>query len=540
MATLHADATNLVPTISSGTLPDTPADEWAGGMNEFIGTHVTRTPVGTPGPDVPGAFPAHLEPDSSPSHPSPGAGITAARAQEQASALLASAQAYLPSLETAKAYLPQGVAAYLPSTGSDSSLPALPASTSSVDVGHGATVPYTESAPEPYRQDTTSSSTVDVGHGASVPYTESAPEPYSQARKSPTPTRDSTALSTTAHTGHAASPTGIPPPAPASGLLPSHPAAPSGPLDTPTPSPSLAASHPSSSFSSASGAGLTASPLPGAVGVSAGGPSERPTPTPDLLPSHPAAGPAPHVHAYPTHTLALAVHPTPHAVSSSATSVADGGASTPGGVSTVSTPGGASGYTASSESGLGTPTPSSASLASSLPSPSAPSAPPPPPKETLTSTFPPFVGAIGPGLGLGNTPAGGAGAHAGGVQGGVQGSAALNSARRADMVPTGDFDSSPHHPAHSSSTAAQGGRQGHGHGLAETHVLPTGDPPSTECNTASAAPGSSDADAEGEDSASGSGSGSGNEGKGGEKKGKKGRKGKGKLLQRLKEKMHVA
>ncbi|KAJ7016177.1 hypothetical protein C8F04DRAFT_1407606 [Mycena alexandri] len=526
MATLDADATNLVPTISSGTLPDTPADEWADGMNEFIGTHVTRTPVGTPGPAVPGAFPAHLEPDASPSDASPGGGITVANAQEQASALLASAQAYLPSLETAKAYLPQGVAAYLPSTGSESSLPALPPSTSSVDVGHGATVPYTESAPEPYRQDTTSSSTVDVGHGATVPYTESAPEPYSQSRKSPTPTRDSTALSTTAHTGHAASPTGVPPPAPASGLLPSHPAAPSGPLDPPTPplvqSPGALPAPPSSFSSSASdaGAGLTASPLSGALGVSAGGPA-RPTPTPDLLPSHPAAGPAPHVHAYPTHTLA--VHPTPHAVplpplppsSSTATSVA---------TSTASTPGGASGYTASSESGLGTPT-------SLSPTPS-PTAPPPPPKEASTSTFPPFVGAIGPGLGLGNTPAGGAQLGGGGVQGGVQGSAALNSARLADAVPTGDFDSSPH-------SAAHGQGQGHGgeHGLAETHVLPTGDPPSTEYNTAAPDAGA-DADAEGEDSGSGSGSeGKGTEGKG---EGRKGKGKKGKLLQRLKEKMHVA
>ncbi|KAJ7742863.1 hypothetical protein B0H16DRAFT_1562594 [Mycena metata] len=49
-------ATNMVPAISSAALPTTPAEEWADGMNEFIGTHVTRTPVGTPGPAVPGAF----------------------------------------------------------------------------------------------------------------------------------------------------------------------------------------------------------------------------------------------------------------------------------------------------------------------------------------------------------------------------------------------------------------------------------------------------------------------------------------------------
>ncbi|KAJ7758737.1 hypothetical protein B0H16DRAFT_643171 [Mycena metata] len=161
-------ATNMVPAIASTALPATPADEWADGMNEFIGTHVTRTPVGTPGPAVPGAFPTHLESESDSSMPK----ITAANAQEQASALLASAQSYLPSLEQAKAYLPQGVAAYLPSSPAQSP----PTASAPVDVGHATSVPYTESAPEPYRQDTNSSSTVNVGHGATVPYTESAPD----------------------------------------------------------------------------------------------------------------------------------------------------------------------------------------------------------------------------------------------------------------------------------------------------------------------------------------------------------------------------
>ncbi|KAJ7026885.1 hypothetical protein C8F04DRAFT_1124003, partial [Mycena alexandri] len=55
------------------------------------------------------------------------------------------------------------------------------------------------------------------------------------------------------------------------------------------------------------------------------------------------------------------------------------------------------------------------------------------------------------------TPAGGAQVGAGG------------SARLADTVPAGDFDRSPHSAAH---------------GLAETHVLPTGDPLSTEYDTA--------------------------------------------------------
>ncbi|KAJ7026879.1 hypothetical protein C8F04DRAFT_1399792 [Mycena alexandri] len=88
MATLHAEPTNLVPTISSCALLAT--DESADGMNNlFIGTHIMRTPVGTPGSAVPGAFPAHLKPDSS----------------TATTALLASAQSYLPSLETATAVL---------------------------------------------------------------------------------------------------------------------------------------------------------------------------------------------------------------------------------------------------------------------------------------------------------------------------------------------------------------------------------------------------------------------------------------------------
>ncbi|KAJ7714493.1 hypothetical protein B0H16DRAFT_1899071 [Mycena metata] len=661
-------ATNMVPAIASTALPATPADEWADGMNEFIGTHVTRTPVGTPGPAVPGAFPAHLESESNSSTPK----ITAANAQEQASALLASAQSYLPSLEQAKAYLPQGVAAYLPSSpaqspptasapvdvghattvpytesapepyrqdtnssstvnvGHGATVPYTESapepyrqdtnSSSTVNVGHGATVPYTESAPEPYRQDTNSSSTVNVGHGATVPYTESAPEPYSQpqsAAQSQTSFATSThsgpglagvgaglspsspTHSTTAHTGHAASATGVPPPA--SGLLPSHPGV--GGDDAPTPSPALGPPGPPSPAVVQSPAPLeprastelalaaehpVSSPLPGAVGVNAGRPrpaegllashpgvasssnstAGRPTPNPDLLPSHPAAGPQPHVHAYPAHTYdsasstststtpaataygenvhahatqaldaAGARHPTPHAVPLPSSSID-------------------SGYAASSESGLVSP-----------PAPPAASS-------NNGATFPPFVGDLGlssphlqsthgqavQGSAALNSsrladvlPTGTDDSHSGG-------SAALNSGRLADVVPTGtpsdarsrtreggvptgDFDYAPHHE-HAS--AAQHG-QAHGenaHGQGGRGMVPTGDPPSTEYNTSSTPHTSAAAASTPEEDGDTSGSGSGGEHDGGDGKpegawGGKGKGRKGKLLQRLKEKMHV-
>ncbi|KAJ7717127.1 hypothetical protein B0H16DRAFT_1701056 [Mycena metata] len=501
-----------------------PTDEWADGNPHHTHARPRRR----------WRFPTHLESESYSSTPNVGA----AHAQD--------AQSYLPSLEQAKAYLPQGVAAYLPSSPSTASAP--------VDVGHATSVPYTESAPEPYRQDTNSSSTVNVGHGATVPYTESAPEPYSQPQsdaQSQTSFATSTSThsgpglagvgafspsspthSTTAHTGHAASATGVPPPA--SGLLSSHPGV-GGGGDAHTPSPALGAPGPPSPAVVQSPTALeprastelalaaehpVSSPLSGAVGVNAGRPRStsgllashpvvasssaagRPTPSPDLLPSHPAAGPQPHVHAYPAHTYdsassstsattstpnvhayptqsldaAVARHPTPHAVPLPSSSID-------------------SGYAASSESGLVSP-------------------PPPPPHSGNNSnngaTFPPFVGD----LGLSSTT-GAQSTH------GVQGSAALNSSRLADVVPTGDFDRSAHHE-HS------------GAGVHTGNLVPTGDPPSTEYNTSSSTP---DADSSG---------GSAEEGEGGDGDGKtegawggKGKGRKGKLLQKLKEKMHV-
>lgn len=100
---------NLVPNIESTALPSTPASEWADSTNGVLAAHVTSTPLDPPGPDVPGAFP----------------GFDAeAPATNSEETMVDTAKAYLPAEadvqraitnagQTAKAYLPQGVAAYL-------------------------------------------------------------------------------------------------------------------------------------------------------------------------------------------------------------------------------------------------------------------------------------------------------------------------------------------------------------------------------------------------------------------------------------------
>ncbi|KAJ7511403.1 hypothetical protein B0H11DRAFT_871162 [Mycena galericulata] len=146
MTTIHE---NLVPTIPSGTLPQTPAAEWADSVQDSLGAHVTRTPVGTPGPKVPGGWNDEVEP---------------------ATGDVTDLRTYIPgqedvqrALDGAKAYLPQGVAAYLPGTGTNSG---------AVDIGHGASVPYTEGGAQPY------STGVDLGPATGAPYTEGGAEPY--------------------------------------------------------------------------------------------------------------------------------------------------------------------------------------------------------------------------------------------------------------------------------------------------------------------------------------------------------------------------
>ncbi|KAJ7122231.1 hypothetical protein C8R44DRAFT_735937 [Mycena epipterygia] len=104
-----------VPTIDSATLPS-PADDWAENTNSILGAHkVASTPPLT-APPVPGSFPDEAPPP-----------------QRSGETLMDSARAYLPAEDdvqramtnvgqTAKAYLPQGMAAYLPSA-SDADLP---------------------------------------------------------------------------------------------------------------------------------------------------------------------------------------------------------------------------------------------------------------------------------------------------------------------------------------------------------------------------------------------------------------------------------
>ncbi|KAJ6580661.1 hypothetical protein B0H19DRAFT_1250970 [Mycena capillaripes] len=94
--------------------PADTCDEWVDGMNDLSG-HVTRTPVGTPGPTILGRFPSHHEPDPVPNSTGT-TKDTSMEAQGQQKSLFATAQAFLPTLSTTKAYLPQGVTAYLPSS----------------------------------------------------------------------------------------------------------------------------------------------------------------------------------------------------------------------------------------------------------------------------------------------------------------------------------------------------------------------------------------------------------------------------------------
>ncbi|KAJ7748311.1 hypothetical protein DFH07DRAFT_1062574 [Mycena maculata] len=160
MTTMHDSAPNLVPTIPSGTLPQTPAGEWADNLTDMMEGHVTRTPVGTPGPKIPGSWTDEPELDSTSNATAP-----------------PDLRAYLPAqsdvqrvVDGAKAYLPQGVASILPGTNADtettskstSSLPPLPpsqsslssntntaANTNGIDLGPASTT-YSESGAEPY------------------------------------------------------------------------------------------------------------------------------------------------------------------------------------------------------------------------------------------------------------------------------------------------------------------------------------------------------------------------------------------------------
>jgi hypothetical protein len=99
----------MVPTIPSDTLPQTPSKEWAENMTDLLGSHITCMPVGTPGPDIPGGFPAHLEPDANAVDALSSADVSPKPTQDD-SRLLATAQA---TLAVAMVYLPPGLAVYL-------------------------------------------------------------------------------------------------------------------------------------------------------------------------------------------------------------------------------------------------------------------------------------------------------------------------------------------------------------------------------------------------------------------------------------------
>ncbi|KAJ7926857.1 hypothetical protein B0H13DRAFT_2265773 [Mycena leptocephala] len=150
---------NVVPVILSA----------APGTENLLVAHITLTPLGAPGPtaSVPGAFPHALAEETT----------YGDVAKEQT--LFESAKAHLPAqtdvARSLRAYLPLGVAAYLPDSESLSSVLLHPPSNPALHEG-----------------------TVDVAHATSVPYSKSAPEPYASADV-PIPTGDE---STTVHTGY--------------------------------------------------------------------------------------------------------------------------------------------------------------------------------------------------------------------------------------------------------------------------------------------------------------------------------------------------
>ncbi|KAJ7834953.1 hypothetical protein B0H14DRAFT_3461635 [Mycena olivaceomarginata] len=288
----------------------------------------------------------------------------------------------------ATAYLPPGLAAYLPA--------------SPIQALNQQPRPRNHLSPAPallHIVTTSSVSTlgrqdgVDVGHGAGVPYTESAPEPYRAASSEPTNVHSATLPNDRldspplppqhkpqhTHTGHASSLSGVAPtsvsvsspaststPRPTSGLIP--PTRASLFLSCslspalPEPTSGLVPSHPGAAATPP----LTESPAPLST-VTKGTDTDAsiPQPTPGLIPSHPGV-------SSPRHTLGA--HPTPHAIPASASSpradnAAAVDASTPSLASAAST-GGDSGYAASTET-EGPATPGSVSAPASWPTPPA-------------------------------------------------------------------------------------------------------------------------------------------------------------------------
>jgi len=168
--------TNLVPTIDSTTLPSTPASEWAKSTNNILDAHKPSTPLDMPGPRIPGSFPEEN-----------------ASEQDNGDALLDTAKAYLPAQDevqramtnagqTAKAYLPESVAAYFPSSESELKPPRPPFVTD--ETGSGLSNLSTEAQAGSLRPMADSSSTL------------SLTRPGTESRN----------LSTTVHTGTSASP----------------------------------------------------------------------------------------------------------------------------------------------------------------------------------------------------------------------------------------------------------------------------------------------------------------------------------------------
>ncbi|KAJ7605441.1 hypothetical protein DFH06DRAFT_1252837 [Mycena polygramma] len=510
--TSTSSAPNMVPAIASTALPSTPASEWAEGMNDILGSHVTRTPVTTPGPAVPGGFPAHLEPDPQPAlstekDPVNGQG----QGQAQDGSLLESAQAYLPTLATAKAYLPQGVAAYLPSPEpltSEASLPPLPPSSSTLAASSVSASASASSA-------STLPTTID-SHAVAAPTT-SSDSPYfprTAPRASPDrgATDDSVALSTMAHTGHSYSST-----------------SPFASLSASTTSPSVSATPASGNANAASPALVQSPPVlspRGSTDLALAAQHQDPHPHPQSSQSspppsfslssssltqerdaavHAQAQSNENVHAVPTSSL-VGAHSHPHAVPNVAELI-----STPPG----SLPSLDSGYAASTESeSVATPS-SLANLYAGMAEPETPVATPVVPAGAQQ----PVYGVPGQGL-----REGGVQARVGLAGAGMNPSPSLHPVNAAHSPAPVDATAPAPVPApapalETQSSSVDGDDEGDGNASGDT-LDNEGDVDGVDGADADAVEGSEGKDVDTE--------------KKGKKEGKK-----PKLMQRLKEKMHV-
>ncbi|KAJ6592864.1 hypothetical protein B0H19DRAFT_10480 [Mycena capillaripes] len=230
MRTTDPSPLNLVPTISSGALPQTSASQWAESVNDILGAHVTRTPVDTPGSVVRGALPSHHGSDSDAESDFtrlanaelPDGRVEHDQTQEDTlTSESTSMHIHAPTMASPSHEASTSLASS--AFASQSSLPLDPTSVGSlspastwqettestaVNIGHGERVPYTALATVGYSFSPAAAPSIEFTQSPSSASPNLSSEPhltFSPGELSPSPSHDSTvamALSTTVHTGH--------------------------------------------------------------------------------------------------------------------------------------------------------------------------------------------------------------------------------------------------------------------------------------------------------------------------------------------------